>query len=257
MNCGDAWLGTLHKVLNNGQLVMPRGMTTLEVEQHTTVVDLLYPVMSVKERGLSYKFCAAEAFWILSGDDSVSGIAPYNSHIQEFSDDGQKFAGAYGPMVKMQLEHVIMTLLKDSCSRQAGMTIWKPNPTDSKDIPCTVAVWFMIRGGRLNVHVFMRSSDVWLGLPYDLFSFSMLGLLVMGHLKNTMPWLQPGRIYNTGASVHLYAKNFEEARALVNEDPQPTKPVPIHLWRDPHALLETLKRLRDTRRGDPLRWWEV
>jgi len=212
------------------------------------------PVLRIPDRRLSYNFMAAEAFWILSGDNTVAGIAPYNENIAKFSDDGLTFFGAYGPRINAQLDYVTRKLLEDPDTRQAGLTIWRETPPMTKDTPCTVAIWFQLRDNRLQLHVFMRSSDLWLGLPYDVFNFSMLGHLVSARLR-----VQPGLLYLTAASSHLYATNYTAARECLdscsNTRMQPRTPTELHL--DESALMVRLDRLRAAHRGSPLRWWEA
>lgn len=257
MSLNEAWRMTVNNILMNGFEVSPRGKLTKELPQHTVTVDMRYPVLTFKDRSLSYRFMAAEAFWILSGDDTVAGIAPWNSRIAEFSDDGERFFGAYGPKIVSQLDYVIDKLTSDQDSRQAGLTIWRECPPQTKDVPCTIAAFANIRGGKVNIHVFMRSSDVWLGLPYDVFNFSMLGHLICAHLNNRNLEVEPGTLYLTAASSHLYEPNWEDAR-LCAGGLQPTgAETPEMLYRDPVHLMQTLQLLRDTRPGDPLRWWEV
>jgi thymidylate synthase len=260
------WVGQLKHILDLGQPVEPRGQKTLELLQSTIEVDMRRPVLTIPERKLSYQFMAAEAFWILSGDNSVMGIAPYNQHIARFSDDGEKFFGAYGPKVIDQLNYVIQKLVDDRDTRQAGMTIWRENPPPTKDVPCTVAIFFNIRGSVLNVHVFMRSSDAWLGLPYDVFNFSMLGHRVCGYFnaigrsKNFLE-VAPGRLFLTMASSHLYEQHYEAARAIVDThfevpDGWPVRPTPGQTFWDYDRLMPILEKLRTSKPGDELRWWE-
>lgn len=260
MDFSRTWLKALSDILTSGDLVSPRGKQTKEIPQRTIEVDMRKPVLRVTDRSLSYRFMAAEAFWILSGDDRVETIAPYNSRISEFSDDGERFFGAYGPKIQAQLPYVVEKLLADVDSRQAGLTIWRECPPQTKDVPCTVAIFFAIRGGKLNVHVFMRSSDVWLGVPYDVFNFSMLGHLVCGLLNEhrlTDNLLSPGTLFLTAASSHLYESNWDDAKKCLAAEPLDQPETPKLLWNDPHFLLAELKALRDTRPGDPRRWWEV
>lgn len=213
--CADiAWIEATRHILKCGREISPRMQLTYEVPQYTVVVDTRRPVLTIPERRLSYKFMAAEALWILSGDDRVATIAPFNKNIAQFSDDGEVFAGAYGPRIKEQIDYVVLKLVEDADTRQAGLTIWRPSPTPSKDIPCTVAIWFQIRGGKLNVHVFMRSSDVWLGLPYDVFNFSMLCHQVCYRLRGQYPELTPGTLFLTAASMHLYECNREDLESV-------------------------------------------
>lgn len=254
------WLDTLNDILTNGDLVAPRGKLTKEIPQRTITVNMRKPVLRVPDRSLNYKFMAAEAFWILSGDDRVETIAPYNSRIADFSDDGARFFGAYGPKIQAQLPYIIEKLNADADSRQAGLTIWRECPPQTKDVPCTVAIFFNIRNRLLNAHVFMRSSDAWLGVPYDVFNFSMLSHLVCGLLnehRSMADAVSPGLLFLTAASSHLYETDWDDAKlclaSQVLEQPETDK----LLWNDPQFLMAELEVLRDSRPGDPRRWWEV
>lgn len=259
MDFSQTWIETLKDIFCNGTTVAPRNKITLEIPQRTMEVNMRQPVLRVSERCLNYKFMAAEAFWILSGDDRVESIAPYNSRIKDFSDDGERFFGAYGPKIKDQLQYVVEKLLDDRDSRQAGLTIWRENPPQTKDVPCTVAIFFSIRGAKLNEHVFMRSSDVWLGVPYDVFNFSMLGHLVCGLLNEQMSSgvrILPGKLYLTAASSHLYETNWEDARRCFDVQVLSQPETDMSLWNDPGYLMNTLAALRDSRPGEIIRWWE-
>lgn len=264
MNFTQTWLNTVRTTLMTGEEARPRGMLTKEVLQRTTIVDMRHPVLLAASRGLSYRFMAAEAYWILSGDDRVDGIAPYNGKIADFSDDGVRFFGAYGPKIRAQLDYVVEALVKDPFTRQAVMTIWRENPQPSKDIPCTVAVSFTLRSHRLTTHVFMRSSDIWLGLPYDVFNFSMLGHLVCAKLNERTADLaptKPGFLYLTAANSHLYQRNWDEAQICLDANGHGDvinfeQPTPDLMYESEDKLMAFLKSLRETKAGDVLRWWE-
>ena len=253
----EAWKKTIIAILTYGLETSPRGKLTKELLQHTVVVNMRYPVLGIKDRSLSYRFMAAEAFWILSGDDTVIGIAPWNGRIAEFSDDGERFFGAYGPKIAAQLNYVIDKLVADPHSRQAGLTIWRECPPQTKDVPCTVAAFANVRDGKVNIHVFMRSSDAWLGLPYDAFNFSMLGHLICAHLNSRGLKAAPGLLYLTAVSSHLYEYNWGDAYRCVDAIETTNAETPERLFQDPVHLMEVLRLLRDTRPGDQLRWWEI
>lgn len=260
MDFSRTWLNALNAILTDGDIVSPRGKRTKEIPQRTIEVDMRRPILRVPDRSLSYRFMAAEAYWILSGDDRVETIAPYNSRISEFSDDGERFFGAYGPKIQAQLPYIIEKLLADADSRQAGLTIWRECPPQTKDVPCTVAIFFAIRSNKVNVHVFMRSSDVWLGVPYDVFNFSMLGHLVCGLLnehRGPSEYVSPGILFLTAASSHLYETNWDDAKLCLAAEPLDQPETPMLLWTDPRYLMDELMALRDTRAGDERRWWEV
>jgi thymidylate synthase len=260
MDFSRIWLQALNDILTNGDCVAPRGKMTREIPQRTIVVDMRKPVLRVPDRSLSFKFMVAEAFWILSGDDRVETIAPYNSRIADFSDDGERFFGAYGPKIVAQLPYIIEKLQVDEDSRQAGLTIWRECPPQTKDVPCTVAIFFNIRQHKLNCHVFMRSSDAWLGVPYDVFNFSMLSHLVCGLLNEhrlTADAVAPGQLFLTAASSHLYESNWDDAKLCLGSQVLEQPDTPKLLWNDPQFLMTELKVLRDSRPGDIRRWWEL
>lgn len=206
-----AWINLLHMIMKHGQESSPRGQKTKELLGIKSLIDMSHPVINIKERKLGYKFMAAEAAWIMSGDNRVSTIAPYSKTISSFSDDSLFFFGAYGPRIRDQLGHVVKSLSDDRDSRQAVITIWRPNPRQSKDIPCTISSQFMIRGDLIHCFMNMRSSDAWLGVPYDWFNFSMLSTGLCLLLREKGINVRPGLLHFYAASQHLYEPNFQGA----------------------------------------------
>lgn len=225
----QAWMNLLRTLLIEGQPVSPRGMHTLEVLHHVSLtVDLNHPVVTHPLRKLNYRFMAAEALWIQTGRNELADLTRVNPKMADYSDDGQTLAGAYGPRIRPQVPYVVKALVRDRDTRQAALTIWTPSPEPSKDLPCTIAMTFSIRNHRLYQHVFMRSSDAWLGVPYDIFSFSLLGIEV-ACLYNRMA-KEPvglGHLTVTMTSSHLYEEHWSAAGAVIakaglTEDLPPT-----------------------------------
>lgn len=226
----SVWIDLITKIMGTGFEVHPRGMPTMELLANTTVVDMGDPILTVPERELGYRFLAAEAHWILSGDNRVETIAPYSKQISRFSDDGVRFFGAYGPKVMEQMSYVVRTLGEDNESRQAVMTIWRERPGPTKDVPCSIALQFMVRNGKLNCHATMRSSDAWLGWVYDVFNFSMISWAVLLELKQ---WglrdyvdLEIGKLYLTAASQHLYKAQWDKCGDIIDSRIGPKCPTP-------------------------------
>ena len=236
----EEWLRLLRLLLAQGNQVNPRDQASLELLNYSITIPMTAPIVLSQHRALGYKFMAAEAAWILSGDNRVDTIAPYAKHIKEFSDDGVRFFGAYGPPVRDQLGHVIKTLSHDLSSRQAVLTLWRPNPPLSRDIPCTIALQWMIRGGQLHCFATMRSSDAWLGVPYDWFNFSMISLAVL--LELSLPDVRLGDLYFTAASEHLYLRNKNRAETCVTYPYSMTAPRldPWSVARDTDSLVKYL-----------------
>jgi thymidylate synthase len=212
------WQNNLRYVLNGGTEVSPRGFLTHELEAYKSMIDIKRPVIRSPARNLGYRFMAAEAAWILSGDNRVSSIKPWSVEISRFSDDGFTFFGAYGPKVVDQLHYVAKTLAKDPDSRQAVLEIWRPSPPETKDVPCTCLVQWLIRGGKLTCIDYMRSSDLWLGWPYDVFNFSMISLALAIRLREAYHVeVELGSLHLVAGSQHLYQKNFQGAQDVIAE----------------------------------------
>ena len=242
-----------------GETVGPRGQPTRELQHDTFVCKISHPIVACKSRDINLKFMLAEAAWILSGDSSVSGIAPYNRHISQFSDDGHEFYGAYGPRFIDQVDTVVGSIVNDPDTRQAGLTLWRQNPRRSKDIPCTVAIWFLVRKGIVNTHVFMRSSDIWLGVPYDIFNFSMMTyyMMICVNIKRPGTITDVGNLYVTAASRHLYERDVVRGLACMDMGAGGLKigmvdRLPLQYQQSTGTLIDGLEYARDNKEG---RWW--
>lgn len=219
----EAWLRLLADVSIHGQRRKPRGLSIREIINNTTMVDMCHPVVLTKVRKLSYKFMVAEAWWILSGRSDVESIGKYCKAIRQFSDDGKTFFGAYGPKIAKQLEYVVNALIADPDTRQAVLTIWRESPPKTKDVPCTVSVQWFVRDGLLHCIDNMRSSDVWLGFPYDVFNFTMLSWHILEELRDRGKNLELGILYFNAGSSHIYEKDL----AVLNDWQN-------HHWADGH-----------------------
>jgi thymidylate synthase len=204
----ERWRDLIHEVLDTGEKVVSRRFTCLECLGVKIVADMQTPVVLSRKRKLGYRFMCAEAAWLLSGDNRVATIAPFSKRIASFSDDGATFFGAYGPRILPQLAYVVKILTEDQGSRQAVAVIWRENPPKSKDMPCSLSVQWLVRDDKLHCMLDMRSSDIWLGVPYDIFNFSMLSLYL---LKKLSPGLALGDLHLYAGSSHLYEENLAQA----------------------------------------------
>ena len=211
-NFPTAWFQLLGQLFHEGRPVSPRGFETHELlGVRLCVEDLTKNILVHPARGLSYRFMLAEWLWIAAGREDVATTARYNKHVAQFSDDGLTFAGAYGKRRAPQLDYLLEQLHKPG-SRQAVASIWTPQPAPSKDVPCTLSFQLLARDGKLHTIVTMRSSDIWLGLPYDFFAFSQWTNGFAGELD-----LKPGSLtYNLGSS-HLYDRDREKAEKVLSQ----------------------------------------
>lgn len=207
-----AVLNTLELAYKFGSSVGPRGYQTRELWPYT--VQILNPsrnILDMPARKINYHFMVAEMLWILSGCDETDILAAFAPFVTKWYDPGQTF-GAYGPRFRHQLAHVLQSLRADPESRQAVMTMWRPEIRVQKtvDTPCTVMFHFLIREDRLNMITYMRSNDCWLGLPYDLYNFTQIMNYVAGLLGKDV-----GIYTHTVGSMHLYERDIPAAERLM------------------------------------------
>lgn len=215
MHVNDAWLQALQLIFTEGRKSAPRGMGILEIIGATIIINMDDPALTLKDRKLSYKFMRAEAAWILNGRDELWAHKQIGEKLKPYSDDGVRLYGAYGPRYMSQINQVFEKLIVDRDTRQAVMTFWIQNPMPSKDIPCTISLQFLIRDNELHLVANMRSSDIYMGFPYDVFSFSMIARTTLMMINPTYPSLELGQLIFNAASLHLYDKDADAARAVM------------------------------------------
>ena len=131
--------------------------------------------------------CLGELFWYLSGEGGVEQIAYYLPRYGKLAEDDQLW-GAYGPRLLGlggQLGRVVKILKDKRDSRQAVVQLFDQQDIAEihKDVPCTCTLQFMLRRGKLHLIVYMRSNDAVLGLPHDVFCFTMLQEIVARQLE--------------------------------------------------------------------------
>lgn len=245
-NATDAWVQAVRLVHRQGNLEHPRGMATKELTNVTVCIQ--NPVLNMIDhpaKQMPHIFSIAEMVWILSGSNRVDFIEWFNSGYLHFSDDGLTLSGAYGPKVVEQIPYVLDTLRRDRDSRQAVLTIWRERPAASKDIPCTIALQFMIRGGNLLMTTTMRSNDLFWGSPSDWYLFTTIQRMLAAQLG-----IGVGHYTHQVGSLHFYERHFEEALEVANSrTPEAVVPTPYLAFPIPRVAHLVL--------ADPLRAAEL
>lgn len=235
--------GLLDTVMLCGAPVSPRGFGTQEVLGYQTVVDMSHPIVTIPTRKLNYRFMAAEAYWILTGQQGLDELTPYCSRMKDFSDDGIILNGAYGPRFISQASYIAQELVRDNSTRQAVLTIWERNPRPSKDIPCTVSLQWLLRDTRLHCIAHMRSQDVWLGWPYDVFSFTMMTCYVICKMRllGYKEDLDLGNLRIMVGSQHIYDRDVKLAtEVLSSKDDGDILPIQSHGLIHPDVPIDVL-----------------
>ncbi len=227
-SANDLYVAACRAVHRDGVTVSPRGMATTELmDVHLRLTDPRRRLVDLPPaRVINPAFAVAEALWILSGSDDP-WIFQYNRALTRYTDDG-RLQGAYGPRMRRwhgrvdQLDQVRRLLTRDPDSRQAVIQLFDPerDTRGYRDVPCTLGYRFFLRGGWLHMHTTMRSQDLWLGFPYDIFAATLLQELLAGWLD-----VEVGDYHHHIDSLHLYTKH-EQGAARLPAHPDPSPPMP-------------------------------
>ena len=200
-------------------------------------------------RGKPYS-CLGELCWYLAGSNQVDFIT-YYIPAYRIEAEGDIIWGGYGPRLRGwkdvdQLANVIALLRRRTTSRRAVIQLFDASDiaNDHKDIPCTCTLQFMIRQKRLHLLVSMRSNDVYLGLPHDVFCFTMLHEIVARCVS-----VEVGTYKHFVGSLHLYEQSRSTIQRFLDEGWQstlaPMPPMPVgDPWPAISTLLESESRIR-------------
>jgi thymidylate synthase len=164
-------------------------------------------------------------------------ISYYISKYKDDSVDGKTIYGGYGPrLFRMrrngkrinQVQNVISLLKQKPDTRRAVVQLFDAEDISEvfrKEVPCTCTLQFLIRNRRLHLITNMRSNDAFLGLPHDVFAFTMLQEIIARRLG-----IELGTYKHVVGSLHLYDAHVAEAQDFLSEgwhEPVPMPPMPI------------------------------
>ncbi len=194
-----------------------------------------------------------ELFWYLAGTKNLQFITYYLSRYRNESEDGRTVYGGYGPRLfsrrKNQVANVLALLRHSRDSRRAVIQLFEAADiaTKHKEVPCTCTLQFLLRRGRLHMLTNMRSNDAFLGLPHDVFAFTMLQEIVARTLK-----VELGTYSHAIGSLHLYKRDRNGALQYLKEGWQSTTPMPpmptINPWRSIRRVLNAERAIRCRRK---------
>lgn len=201
-----------------------------------------------EKRGLIFS-PLGELFWYLSGSESLKQIAYYVPRYKKESTDKKTIYGAYGPRLfskegRSQITNVIDLLRRRPFSRRAVIQLFEARDLDHEQVPCTCTLQFLIRRKHLHLFVYMRSNDAFMGLPHDVFAFTMIQELMARSLAVEM-----GTYKHMVGSLHLYSEHAADAKQYLKEDWQETEEMPPMPPGDPWARVKQMVRWEKTLRA--------
>lgn len=236
-NFTEAYIDILKDVYNYSEFISsPREMKIKEILGYQfKILNPRHRIPYIFGRELSIYYVIAELLWYLSGNNSTKWISNYSTFWSKISDDGKTANSSYGsrifkPHLRIasnldprwtQWNYVIQELKKDPDSRRAVIHIRSPQDSilANLDVPCTLTLQFLLRNNNVHMITSMRSSDVILGLAYDVPAFTMFQELLA--LQLTQELGRPiglGSYIHLSASIHIYERHFKMVEKILDEE---------------------------------------
>jgi len=222
------YLDLMKHVLDNGARKDDRtGTGTLSVFGHQMRFDLSegFPLLTTKK--LHVKSIIYELLWFLRGDTNVKYLKENGVNIwNEWADERGDLGPVYGAQWRAwraadgrvidQISQVVEQIKSNPDSRRLIVSAWNVGELDRMALmPCHLLFQFYVAGGKLSCQLYQRSADIFLGLPFNIASYSLLTMM-MAQVCD----LTPGDFIHTLGDAHLYSNHLEQARLQIAREPR-------------------------------------
>jgi thymidylate synthase len=223
------YLDLLDEVLERGARKSDRtGTGTLSVfgRQLRFTLGDSFPLLTTKK--LHLKSIIYELLWFLRGETNVRWLQEHGVTIwDEWADERGELGPVYGYQWRHwrtpdgreidQIAQVIQNIRSRPDSRRHLVSAWNPADVDKMALPpCHALFQFYVAQGRLSCQLYQRSADPFLGVPFNIASYSLLTLMVA-----QVTDLKPGEFILTLGDAHLYLNHLEQAREQLCRTPRP------------------------------------
>lgn len=227
----EMWTAMIQDVLLHGKNVDSRAGASREIIGWSGKLrDVQKNFLCNEVRAADPRYACAELLWYLSRSNDTTMLQAYAPSYKNYTEDGRIAYGAYGHRIANNIKDcdqlfAAIERLKDHNTRQCVVSLWKPDDLTAraKDMPCTLTWQFLLRDNALHMVTSMRSNDIWLGAPYDVFCFACVQMLVAGTLGCKL-----GTYTHNVGSLHLYDKALLRCARQALEQPAATI---AHGWR--------------------------
>jgi thymidylate synthase len=221
------YLSLLADVLRHGKQRKDRtGVGTIGKFGTQTVYDLhdSFPLLTTKK--VPFRHVAEELFWFLRGETNVKSLQEKGVHIwDEWADEDGELGPVYGYQWRKwerpnyaypldQIKDLIEGLKRNPDSRRHIVTAW--NPSDVPDMalpPCHTMFQFYVQDDELDCQLYQRSGDLFLGVPFNIASYSLLTCLVAKTVG-----LNPGRFIHTIGDAHIYLNHVDQVQLQLSRE---------------------------------------
>lgn len=231
------YLALLEDVLLTGEARDDRtGTGTIGVFGRQLRYDLAdgFPLVTTKKVHL--KSVIHELLWFISGDSNVRYLQDNGVRIWNEWADPQ--TGDLGPVYGVQwrswpapdgstvdqLAAVVDQIRANPQSRRHIVSAWNVAEIDNMALPpCHTLFQFHVGSGRLNLQLYQRSADLFLGVPFNIASYSLL-LAMVAQVTD----LQPGEFIHTLGDAHIYANHVDQVKEQLTRTPRPLPRVQLN-----------------------------
>ena len=223
------YLDLLQKILDDGVDKGDRtGTGTRSIFGPQLRFDLSegFPLLTTKK--IHTRSVFLELLWFLRGDTNVRWLQERGVTIwDEWADDEGNLGPVYGKQWRSwqgadgatydQITKVIEDIRRDPDSRRLIVNAWNVAELSSMALtPCHALFQFYVANGRLSCQLYQRSSDVFLGVPFNIASYALLT-----HMVAQVTGLGVGEFVWTSGDTHLYSNHFEQARLQLTRTSKP------------------------------------
>jgi thymidylate synthase len=238
------YLNLLEHILQHGTEKTDRtGTGTLSVFGYQMRFDLAQGFPLVTTKKLHMRSIVHELLWFLKGDTNIAYLKENGVTIwDEWADSNGDLGPVYGKQWRSwptadgrtvdQLSDIVQQIKNNPDSRRLIVSAWNVGELDQMALmPCHALVQFYVANNKLSCQLYQRSADVFLGVPFNIASYSLLTHMVAQQCN-----LDVGEFVWTGGDCHLYLNHLEQTRTQLAREPLPAPELLIK--RKPASLFE-------------------
>jgi thymidylate synthase len=182
-----------------------------------------FPLVTTKR--VHFLSIAYELLWFLRGDGNVGWLREHGVTIwDEWADADGDLGPVYGVQWRSwptpggghidQISDVLRTLTTDPSSRRMVVSAWNVGEIPQMALPpCHAFFQFYVADGRLSCHLYQRSADLFLGVPFNIASYALLT-----HMFAQQVGLQVGEFVWTGGDCHIYDNHVDQVREQLSRE---------------------------------------
>ncbi len=238
------YLELMQRIIDDGTDKTDRtGTGTRSLFGHQMRFDLSagFPLLTTKK--LHWKSILVELLWFLRGDTNIQFLKEHRVKIWDaWADETGDLGPVYGKQWRSwatadgttidQILDVERQIRDNPNSRRLIVSAWNVGELGRMALPpCHLIFQFYVAEGRLSCHLYQRSADLFLGVPFNIASYSLLTMLMAATTG-----LKPGEFVHSFGDVHLYTNHLEQARQQLTRTP---KALPrVKILRQPDSIVD-------------------